>query len=486
MTISSQSTTPRARHPMTPASRVRAGGYSEEDRSRECDSPESRLPSPRDIGAEKAVLGSILIDRDALQEVADILRPDDFYRPEHVDIYSAMLALLSRNDPIDVVTVASELSRIGCAEVGGGAAYLSGLGNQTPTAIHVKQYAQLVVDRSRERVFIRAAGRISQLAYDHDPDLAVHASDVLAGIRGSSRKGDPIGRLGAALLSSFAILPVKPPLLGRLDPAGATLLYGPGGIGKGTLVAAWIGLLVAAGHRVLLLDYEHHPEEWAPRIHGLGGLAASAGVLYVPVAGPEWRGRRGPLWVQAPELLELADAFGATFAIVDSVVTACDNADVLKAETATQYFGGLQIIGRPSLSIGHVTKINDLTYPFGSVFLHNLGRATWSLQGAKGGALLVNRKANRYHNLGRFMVTTTWKDGQPSASQETAYLTTIGDRVAEALAGDPLTEEQILALLSEDDGEEVKANSVRAALNRGAKKKPPRFQKIGDHWQVAQ
>jgi hypothetical protein len=443
------------------------------------------LPSPRDIGAEKAVLGSILIDRDALGEVADFLRPDDFCQPEHVHIYGAMLDLLSRGGPIDVVTVASELARIGSAEVPGEAAYLSGLGNETPTSIHVQQYAQAVVDRSRERAFIQAAGRISQLAYDHDPDLAVRALEVLAGIRGSAKKSDPIGRLGAALLSSFPIVLLKPPLLGRLDPLGATLLYGPGGIGKGTLVAWWIALLVAAGHRVLLLDYEHHPEEWAPRIEGLGGLAARDGVLYAPVAGPEWRGRRGPLWVQAPELRELADAFGATFVVVDSVVTACDNADVLKAEIATQYFGGLQIIGRPSLSIGHVTKINDLMYPFGSVFLHNLARATWSLQGAKGGALLVSRKANRYQNLGRFMVTSTWKDGRPTVVQETAYLATIADRVAEALAGGPLTEEQIVALLSEDDGEKVKANSISAALNRGAKKKPPRFQKIGDQWQVA-
>jgi hypothetical protein len=468
---------------MTPASRDRAGGYSEDNRP--YDSSDSRLPSPRDIGAEKAVLGSILIDRDALREVADNLSPEDFCQPEHVHIYGAMRGLLARGEPIDVVTVASELARIGSVEVSGGSAYLARLGNETPMAIHVKQYAQAVVDRSTEREFIQAAGRISQLAYDHDPDLALRASDVLAGIRGSARYGDPIGRLGAALLSSFPILPVKPPLLGRLDPVGATLLYGPGGIGKGTLAASWIALLVAAGHRVLLLDYEHHPEEWAPRIHGLGGLAATDGVLYVPTGGPEWHGRRGPLWVQAPELREAADSFRATFVIVDSIVTGCDNADVLKAEIATQYFGGLQIIGRPSLSIGHVTKISDLMHPFGSVFIHNLARATWSLQVAKGGALLVNRKANRYHNLGRFMVTAEWRDGQPIAVHETSYLATIADRVAEALAGDPLTEEQIVARLSRDDGEEVKANSVSAALNRGAKKKPPRFQKSGDHWEVA-
>src|SRR5664279_4593839 len=96
------------------------------------------------MDSEQAVLGSILIDRDAIIEVADFLHPEDFYRQAHGRVFAAMLELFEHREPIDVVTVAEALERSGELETIGGASYLSTLGNDTPTAVHVAQYLSLI------------------------------------------------------------------------------------------------------------------------------------------------------------------------------------------------------------------------------------------------------------------------------------------------------------------------------------------------------
>ena len=98
-----------------------------------------RLP-PQSLEAEQSVLGAILIDRDAVIEVAEFLRPEDFYRQANGRIYAAILDLYERREPIDIVTVAEALERKDELEAVGGRAYLSGLSNDTPTAVHVGVY----------------------------------------------------------------------------------------------------------------------------------------------------------------------------------------------------------------------------------------------------------------------------------------------------------------------------------------------------------
>jgi replicative DNA helicase len=129
-----------------------------------------RLP-PQHLDSEQAVLGSILIDRDAIIEIADFLSPDDFYRQAHGKIYAAMLFLFEQREPIDVVTVAEALERAGELEGVGGAAYLSQLGNDTPTAVHVAQYARIVERKAILRRLIGAAGRIAAIGYEDGADI---------------------------------------------------------------------------------------------------------------------------------------------------------------------------------------------------------------------------------------------------------------------------------------------------------------------------
>ena len=134
-----------------------------------------RLP-PQSLEAEQSVLGAVLIDRDAMIEIAEFLKPEDFYRQAHGRIYAVMLDLSERREPIDVVTVSEALERSGDLETVGGRAYLSTLTNQTPTAVHAAQYARIVERKSLLRNLIGAAGKIAGIGYE-DPAEVQEAID---------------------------------------------------------------------------------------------------------------------------------------------------------------------------------------------------------------------------------------------------------------------------------------------------------------------
>ena len=292
---------------------------------------------------------------------------------------------------------------------------------------------------------------------------------------------NPLAQLGARLLSDVSTAPAPPTLLGRLDPEGATVLFGEGGVGKGIMAASWICGLVAGGHRVLLIDYEGHPCEWSRRIHSLGGNPITENVLYVAPAGPDWHGTRGPLWRQADELRELATDFGATYVVVDSAVPACGGTDPLKPEGAAQYTMGLERIGRPSLTLAHVTKASDGRMPFGSAFWHNLSRLTWSLARDGETLVLANRKANNYANLGRHAVTFTWHDGILGEVSDRPYSVVLADRIAELLADGPMTLYELTSELGAN-GEDINRDSAKRKLNRDKE----RFTQAGGKWGLAE
>ena len=131
-----------------------------------------RLP-PQDIESEEAVLGSILIDPDAIMRVQHILAPEDFYREKHGWIYSAILALHERHEPIDMLTLCDELG--GQLDAVGGAAFITGLINTVPTSVNVDHYARLVIRCANNRRLIGIAGKIAQLAYENGDDVEAYS-----------------------------------------------------------------------------------------------------------------------------------------------------------------------------------------------------------------------------------------------------------------------------------------------------------------------
>jgi replicative DNA helicase len=129
-----------------------------------------RLP-PHSIEAEEAVLGSLLIDPDAIFEVASFLKPEAFYRVHNRWIYDAILALNERREPIDFITLSEELRRREQLEEVGGEAYLVGLLNVVPTSVNTGTYARAVEAASTRRRLISAAGTIADLAFDEAEEI---------------------------------------------------------------------------------------------------------------------------------------------------------------------------------------------------------------------------------------------------------------------------------------------------------------------------
>ncbi|MDQ3871091.1 MAG: replicative DNA helicase, partial [Chloroflexota bacterium] len=130
-----------------------------------------RLP-PQSIEAEQSVLGALLIDRDAVIEVAEVLRPEDFYRVHNGTVYAAVLELYERREPIDIVTVSEVLERNGQLEQVGGSAYLTSLINLTPTAVNAVHYARIVERKAVLRNLIAVAGRIAGIGYEENADVS--------------------------------------------------------------------------------------------------------------------------------------------------------------------------------------------------------------------------------------------------------------------------------------------------------------------------
>lgn len=126
---------------------------------------QGKLP-PIDIEAEQSVLGALMLDKNAIVRVLDIIRKEEFYRTNHQKLYSVVYELFEKNEPIDVLTVSSKLKEKNLLEEIGGMGYLTALVNQVPTASHVKHYARIVHDKYVLRSLIEASYDIQSLAYD--------------------------------------------------------------------------------------------------------------------------------------------------------------------------------------------------------------------------------------------------------------------------------------------------------------------------------
>src|SRR5258706_6268564 len=127
--------------------------------------------TPSNVEAEQAVLGSILLDGEAITRINSFLQPHDFYLEKHRWMYEAIWDLQEHREPIDFLSVTSALDKLGHLNAVGGAAYITSLLNAVPTAAHVEHYARLVERASVERRLIQASTEIAELAYDGEVDL---------------------------------------------------------------------------------------------------------------------------------------------------------------------------------------------------------------------------------------------------------------------------------------------------------------------------
>src|SRR3989344_5971367 len=130
---------------------------------------EARIP-PHDETAEASVLGAILIDKDAIAEIVDFVRPEYFYKDIHAQIFEAMINLFEKHEPVDVVTVTAELKKMGKYKDIGGSSYLAELTNSVPTSANIEFYASIVSDHFIKRKLIESSAKITVAAFEGSRD----------------------------------------------------------------------------------------------------------------------------------------------------------------------------------------------------------------------------------------------------------------------------------------------------------------------------
>jgi replicative DNA helicase len=129
-----------------------------------------RIP-PHDIEAEQAVIGSMLTDKDAIMAAVEVLKEEDFYREDNKQIYSAILNLYNRAEPVDIITLKRELESMKKLEAVGGLEYIAELPDKVPTTANVEQYIKIVEEKSALRALIKTANELITLGYDQTQEI---------------------------------------------------------------------------------------------------------------------------------------------------------------------------------------------------------------------------------------------------------------------------------------------------------------------------
>ena len=133
---------------------------------------EERVP-PQSIEAEQSVLGAMLIDKEAIAKVTEVLNADDFYREAHRVIFTAMLELYNKNEAVDLITVTDILRRDNKLEDIGGIAYITSLANIVLTAANVKYHADIVAEKSVLRQLVKVSTEIAAMGYEANDEVGV-------------------------------------------------------------------------------------------------------------------------------------------------------------------------------------------------------------------------------------------------------------------------------------------------------------------------
>jgi replicative DNA helicase len=165
----------------------------------------TRIP-PHSIEAEESVIGGILLDNEAFDRIADVVKPEDFYVERHARILSAMAALSDAAMPMDAVTIAERLRQRGDLERIGGVAFLLELSERVPTAANVEHYARIVKEKATIRRLIRASTEIIDRAYDtsgETDDYVDRAEQAIFEISEQSRHAGPM-RIDSLVVQSLS------------------------------------------------------------------------------------------------------------------------------------------------------------------------------------------------------------------------------------------------------------------------------------------
>jgi predicted transcriptional regulator len=245
---------------------------------------------PADINAERATLGSCLLERDAVTLLAAWLPADAFYLQKHTWIYQAILACYYKRIPPDIATVADELRRRDQLDRVGGYLYLGELTESVPTAVHVEYYARIVSRAATMRRLIETGGKISVLGYNEQAEIdrvfdQVH--DLLSQVERERGEHPRVGRV--CDLMNEEIEPIHWVIPGLLSQGFGFLAAQPG-TGKTWMLLQWAMAIASGGHvfghikvdsaPVLFLALEDNKASLQERIRTLGYERIPEGFYY--------------------------------------------------------------------------------------------------------------------------------------------------------------------------------------------------------------
>lgn len=224
------------------------------------DSPFERIP-PQDVEAEQSVLGAMMLSKEAIADVISVLRATDFYLQHHETIFSTMLALHGRGEPVDSVTVANELRRNGDFERVGGGSYIHTLAAKVPTPASALYYANIVREQATLRGLVEAGTRIVQLGYSQDGgdvnDLVNAAQAELYRVS-EKRTGDdyhPLKDLWSGVMDEIEAA-TKGPTIGSVQTGFTDFDEITRGLHPGQMII--IAARPAMGKSTLALDFCRH------------------------------------------------------------------------------------------------------------------------------------------------------------------------------------------------------------------------------------
>lgn len=218
---------------------------------------ESRTP-PQDMVAEQSVLGGMMLSKDAIADVVEVLRGRDFYRPAHEMIFEAIIDLYGRGEPADVVTISDQLTKTQQLQRIGGPAYLHNLAQSVPTAANAAFYADIVRERAVLRRLVEAGTKIVQLGHTADGEVDAIVNEAQAEIYGvaENRQTSDYSRLSEILAPTIEEIEVNAANDGTLSgiPTGFRDLDDlTHGFHGGQLIV--IAARPAMGKSVLALDF---------------------------------------------------------------------------------------------------------------------------------------------------------------------------------------------------------------------------------------
>jgi replicative DNA helicase len=279
---------------------------------------EPQRMAPHSIEAEEAVLGSLLIDPDAILRVASFLQAEDFYREKHSWIYQAILDLHERREPADFVTLCEELERKDQLKEIGGPAEITRLINAVPTSIHVEYYGRIVEHMAIRRRLISAAGQIAVLAYEESEEVDEvidRAEQILFGVSERRLTHDlvPIDRIIRDYYDRIEYLyqhrgePIGVPtgfvdldrLLGGMQRSDLLIIAGRPGMGKTALMLSMARSAAKRfNQRVAFFSLEMSREQVVQRL-----VSAETGIDSRRLRLGELEEDEWPLFVRATGLL---------------------------------------------------------------------------------------------------------------------------------------------------------------------------------------